>query len=207
MVHNADRKVITGINLREHFHESVSKAVVNQSIDISEHTIIYIVNLLTTFTHSNELYDQSPDGLKLRPLAHLYTEAATVSSENDRNRVLKRLGDVALFITGIFSDSLAQRLVGVDYYISMGGNAYGYLSEVLKSRAQVHGNIFDELSTKFTEFVDLLGEVSEQSNLNSHKDLLRLYDFWMKTNSKRAARQLKKHGIFPLPNFASQRQH
>lgn len=209
MVGAIGKKVITGVNIREHFHETVSKAVVNQSIEISEYTIIYIVNLLATFLHSNELYENTPEGLKLKPLVYLYLEAATVSSDNDRNRVLKRLGDVALFIAGVFSESLTNRPAGVDYYIAMGGNAYGYLSEVCKGndQKQVHGDIYDELSNKFTNFVDLLSEVSEQSNLGSHKELLRLYDFWIKTNSKRAERQLKKHGIFPIQSAAKHKTH
>lgn len=209
MVGKNQKKVITDMNVREHFHETVLNAMVNQSIDTSEHTIVYIVNLLTTFTHSHELYDNTTEGLQLKPLAHLYGEAVSLPPDNGRNRVLKQLGDISLFIAGIFSNSLNTRLVGVDYYIAMGGNAYGYLSDVSRGREhkQVHGEIFEELSKKFKAFVDVLGEVSEQSNLSSQKDLLSLYDYWIKTASKRAERQLKTRGIYPLQTSANHRQH
>ncbi len=209
MVGKSEKKVITDMNVREHFHETVLNATVNQCIDTSEHTIVYIVNLLTTFTHAHELYDNTTNGPQLKPLAHLYGEAVSLSSENDRNRVLKQLGDISLFIAGIFSNSLNKRLVGVDYYIAMGGNAYGYLSDVSRGveHRQVHSEIFEELSNKFKHFVDVLGEVSEQSNLSSQKDLLSLYDYWMKTASKRAERQLKNREIYPVQNSADHRRH
>ena len=36
---------------------------------------------------------------------------------------LKQIGDVSLFISGFFSDSLRRKLVDVDYYVSIGGGA------------------------------------------------------------------------------------
>ncbi len=209
MISKNEKKVITDMNVREHFHETVLNATVNQCIDTSEHTIVYIVNLLTTFTHAHELYDKTTDGLQLKPLAQMYGEAVSLPSDNDRNRVLKQLGDISLFIAGLFSNSLTKRLVGVDYYIAMGGNAYGYLSDVTRGteHKQVHGEIFEELSNKFKDFVDVLGEVSEESHLSSHKDLLSLYDYWMQTDSTRAEQQLKNHGIFPIQNPTNHRKH
>ena len=209
MVSKNEKKVITDMNVREHFHETVLNAMMNQCIKTSEHTIVYIVNLLTTFTHAHELYDNTTGGLRLKPLACLYGEAVSLPSDNGRNRVLKQLGDISLFIAGIFSNSLNKRLVGVDYYIAMGGNAYGYLSDASRGleHKQVHGEIFEELSIKFKEFVDVLGEVSEQSHLSSQKDLLILYDYWMKTASTRAEQQLKNHGIYPLQDSANYRRH
>jgi len=37
---------------------------------------------------------------------------------------MQRLGDTALFIAGVFADSLNRKLVDVDYYVAMGGTAY-----------------------------------------------------------------------------------
>lgn len=209
MIKNTKTKVITGMNVREHFHRTVSKAIVNQCVETSEHTTVYIVNLLTTFTRSNELFDKTSDGVYLKPLVHLYMESLAVSSKTDRNRSMKRLGDVALFVAGIFSNSLNRGMVDVDYYIAMGGNAYSYLSDSVTGteQKQIYGEIFGELSKNFTAFVDILGEVSEQSHLSSHKDLLRLYEFWVKTDSKRAERQLRKQGIHPLQDAVNDWKH
>ena len=122
---------------------------------------------------------------------------------------MKRLGDVALFISGVFADSLNRKLVDVDYYIAMGGNAYSYLSDNSRNavRWQVFSDVFDELANKFTLFVDVLGEVCEQAHFNRDTDVMRLYEIWMRTGSKRAQQRLQKLGIQPIHASLSQQKH
>jgi hypothetical protein len=57
--------------------------------------------------------------------------------------------------------------------------------------------VFDELSGKFAAFVDVLNEVSEQSALTSNSDLLRLYERWLRTGSRRSGDVLAARGIVP----------
>lgn len=209
MVDTHDNKLLINTNVREYFRQTVSNAVANQNIDTSEETVYYVVNLLTDFTHSSSLYVDTPNGKTLQPLAELYAEAVEEPAKEVRNKALKRLGDIALFISGIFSDSLNRKIIDVDYYISMGGNAYGFLSDTFKYRKNnsIHRTVFGELSSKFMDFVDVLAEVSEQSNLTTSTDILRLYEIWLKTNSERARKKLEKLGINPVQNSASLKHH
>lgn len=192
--------LIVGTNVTELFQELVTDAVANQQVETNEETLYYLVNLLVSFTRTKALYQQTADGLQLKPLATLYGEALAAGSAEDRNQSLKRLGDVALFISGVFADSLNRKLVDVDYYIAMGGNAYSYLSDNSRSavRWQVFSEVFEELANKFTVFVDVLGEVSEQAHFSRDTDVMRLYEIWMRTGSQRARQRLQKLGIQPL---------
>lgn len=209
MVNRPNKRLIVDMNVREYFRNTVSKAVVNQSIEATEDSIYYLVNLLTDFADAKTFYQDTPRGSRCTPLAKLYAEAVEVESEADRQRAMRRLGDISLFIAGLFSDSLQNRLVDVDYYISMGGSAYGYLSEALKGRERgyVYSAVFSELADNFTDFVDVLAEVGDQSELKSHLDVLRVYEVWLKTHSKRAARQLREFGIYPQEFDQRTRQH
>jgi len=202
-------QLIVDTNVREFFQGLVNDAVANQHVETTEETVYYVVNLLVAFSDSRVLFEQTPDGLQIKPLAFLYGEALEARSENERNYALKQLGDLALFISGIFTDSLNRKLVDVDYYIAMGGNAYGYLSDVTRdaSRWQVFSDIFDELGSKFTTFVDVLTEVSENTHLRSDTDIMRLYEVWSRTGSKRSERKLRRLGIEPLSGSISHRQH
>jgi hypothetical protein len=114
-----------------------------------------------------------------------------------------------LFISGVFADSLNRKLVDVDYYIAMGGNAYSYLSDSSHNtlRWQVLSEVFEELASKFAVFVDILGEVSENAHFNRDVDVMRLYEVWLRTGSKRAGRRLQRLGIQPLHASVSRRQH
>ena len=202
-------RLIVDTNVREFFQGLVNDAVANQQVETTEETVYYVVNLLVAFSDSRVLFEQTPDGLQIKPLAFLYGEALEARNTNERNHALKQLGDLALFMSGIFTDNLNRKIVDVDYYIAMGGNAYGYLSDVTRDagRWQVFNEIFDELAGKFSAFVDVLGEVSENTHLRNDSDVLRLYEVWMRTGSKRSERQLRRLGIEPLSGSVSRQQH
>lgn len=205
----ANDALITGMNVREYFHDSVAMAIDNQQVAAAEETVYYIVNLLTLFSRADALFERTPDGVMIRPLASFFEEAVEAPTPEQRNTALQRLGDVALFISGVFSDSLKGRLVDVDYYIAMGGSAYGSLSDGVRGSMQGRAlaGIFDELAVKFTCFVDVLGEVSDNTHLAGDTDLLRCYDLWSKTGSQRAASKLRRHGIEPSAQNLSGNRH
>jgi hypothetical protein len=194
-----ETRLITETSVRQHFQQSVTTALANQRIDAEADTTCYVVNLLTSYLHTEQFFDRGEDGLQLRPLALMYKEAVEGASTEQRNRALRRLGDVALFVSGVFSDSLNRRLVDIDYYIAMGGNAYSYLSDNLSRSVQGQAlrQVFTELAEKFTDFVDVLNEVSEQANWRRSGDVLRLYEVWLRTGSRRSAERLRALGIEP----------
>lgn len=209
MAECASEKLIVDVNVTEYFRKSVAMAVVNQSVDTTENTLYYVVNLLTRFADSNTFFQGKSEGPRVTPLAKLYARAVEVKTEIERRQAMRRLGDVALFVAGLFSDSLNHRTVDVDYYIGMGGAAYGYVSESFKGRERddVYSEIFSELAAKFTAFVDILAEVGEKSNLSSNTDLLRIYEIWLKTGSERAEKKLRGFGIYPAEFSTSKRHH
>jgi hypothetical protein len=128
----------------------------------------------------------------------MLSEALEARSEGDRNRGLQRLGDVSLFVAGFFAQSFARKLIDIDYHIAMGGRAYATLAETLsRGKGRVLGHVFSELASNFQPMVDALNEVSETSYTHSDKDILRLYEVWLKTGSKRCFEILKRLGVEP----------
>ena len=55
--------------------------------------------------------------------------------------------------------------------------------------------IFHELSDRFAEFVDVLAEVGDNTNLRQDSDILRLYEIWLCSGSKNAEEKLRKLGV------------
>lgn len=204
-----DSSLITAVSVREHFSSALETATRNQDVALQETTSAYVVNLLTEYCTANALREVSDGGRHIRPLALIYADALEAEHPEQRRRALQKLGDIALFIAGIFADSLARHAVDVDYYIGMGGSAYGYLHESLQrsSRAAGVAELFAELEFKFGALVDVLGEISEMSGLKSNSDTLRAYELWLKTGSVRARRQLVRSGIHPIGLAASGPAH
>jgi hypothetical protein len=153
------------------------------------------------FARSEALFEPTPLGPRLRPLALMLAEAADASSAEQRTRTLQRLGDVSLFVAGFFSQGFARRLVDIDYHIAMGGRAYGTLAESCRAgaRGRALASVFAELAAKFQRIVDALNDVSEMAHRHDHRDVLRQYEIWLRTGSPRAHGILRRLGVEPAP--------
>jgi len=196
-------------NLQEFFKDSVADAMEKQGVAADDHTAYYVVNLLTLFARSEKLYDRRTDGPGPPALALLLAEAAAAPDAHARNLVLQRVGDTSLFVAGFFQDAFARKLVDVDYYIDVGGAAYGSLSESVRGtiRGRAFGGVFAELASKFREFVDVLAEIRDSARAAGDHDILRLYEIWLKTGSLRAARVLRSLGIEPSTSLDATTRH
>ena len=196
------------VNLKEFFKDAFHGALENQHLAVEGQTEQYVVNLLTLFARSEALFERTADGPRLRPLAVMLSKAVEARTEDDRNRNLQRLGDVSLFMAGFFAQSFARRLVDIDYHIAMGGGAYAALAESMaRGRGRVLGLVFAELAEKFQPLVDALNELSETACSHSDKDILRLYEIWLKTGSRRSYSILKRLGVNPTASAATRFAH
>jgi hypothetical protein len=196
-------------SLREFFRDAFHAASEHQHLDIDEQAEAYVVNLLTMFSRAEALYEQTAEGLRIKPLAHMLADALDAPSALARQRSLQRLGDVSLFIAGFFARSFARKLIDIDYHIAMGGNAYSSLADTMQRSisGRCVAAIYAELSQKFQRLVDALNEVSEMSYRHTDADVLRLYEIWMKTGSPRARSLLKSLGVEPVKHAGSRREH
>lgn len=188
-------------SLAEFFRGSLRQAMQRQHFEVADHTEHYLVSLLTLFARSEALFENTDEGLRLRPLALLLADAVAAPDAVRRERALQRLGDVSLFSAGFFAHSFARRLVDVDYHIAMGGRAYGSLSGMSRNTARGRAltQVFRELALKFQRLVDALNEVADQARVPSDSETLRLYEIWLKTGSPRARERLAKLGVAPVP--------
>ncbi|HKJ18375.1 MAG TPA: hypothetical protein VJ984_13570 [Xanthomonadales bacterium] len=200
-------KVVRVHTLQEYFHKSFDNAVTAQRVNIEPHAAHYVVNLLTLFSRSNELYENDSEYHGVRPLALMLAEASNTDNCEQRNHLLQRIGDVALFISGFFSDGLAGKAVDVDYYTYMGGSAYGSLSVEIKGtyRGRAFAPVYEELARKFQILVDVLNEIADSARDSSDVDLLRAYEVWIRTGSRRAEGLLRQAGVEPVQGHLKQR--
>jgi hypothetical protein len=175
----------------EFFKEQVEAACDRQRLHPQPLTSYYVVSLLAEFVHrghapaGDAVASAEPLGVKLL--------RAMNSGGSSQRLGLKQVGDASLFISGFFSDSLRRTLVDVDYYVSLGGYAY----RSLVASDDTLSPIFAELSEKFVDFVDVLSDVSARTSLTNDADLLRLYEKWVRSGSRRSGDLLAERGIVP----------
>lgn len=187
--------IIQGAELTEYFRGKVQAALVNQSLTISELTEFYLVNLLQEFRRAKEFLEQ--------PMALLLLEAMNGDTAT-RTRCLKQLGDSALYLSGYFADSLRNKLVDQNYYISMGGSAYGSLAAMFAPE-KTFSEIFGELAEKFSPLVTILAEVAPWNQGSDDINLLKMYERWLATGDERLRELLVRKGITTTP-FSPERK-
>lgn len=189
-----ERGVLSQGTPMEFFREQLTKAMEHQKISTSAFTEWYLVNLLAACVRGDALPSSEP-GYDETPLALLYVRAIQ-ASRAERARLLRLLGDTALFVSGFFADSLHRQLVDLDYYRVLGGRAYARLG--MEEGAAMTPGVFQELGDRFMEFADLLQEVSEASRVGTPTSVVKLYERWLETGSRRAASLLAAQGICPV---------
>jgi len=185
--------MLTEIQPLEHFSMMVSKAMKGQGIKASPMAEFYLSNLLTGFIDASRISDKTFSERFLKALG----------AEGGLKKILlKELADSSLFISGFFHESLKRKIVDVDYYMDMGIISYNMLSEFFSGNGRDYNttlsSLYREMSEKFLKFADILDEISEESSIKTALDLLRLYERWLKTKSKRTETLLRELGIDPV---------
>lgn len=185
-------------SLKAYFHDAIERASDEKHLDAGEHTLWYLTNLLHTYARSEKFLDYRPDGGTLTPLALYYTAALEATTDQQRRLYLQRLGDVAIFITGVFTHALDRRPVGVSYYTSMGENAYGYLADLSgnSTREKVLGEVFTDLSNCFSSYVSVLATVAPvNKSANQLDDLMQMFNQWQATADPDIEQKLRQKGV------------
>jgi hypothetical protein len=189
-----ERPVLREQSPAEYFKELVDSALERQHVPAGEFTSYYLVNLLCQFVRPDARAITSEDG---QPLAFRLKRALESGGLEQRTR-LRDIGDVSLFTSGFFSNSLQRQSIDVDYYISMGEYAYGSLS---RRDDGAFSGVFGELATRFVGYMDVLADISERTALGSSTDVLRLYEKFLRTGSIRDGQKLIDRGIIPNPSI------
>ena len=179
---------------RDFFVDRVEDAVKRVKFDPLPLSRRYLVDLLEHYMFSSNLFpkDDETGRSKRETLAELYLRAQTAPTPM-RTDLFKKLGDSSLYISGFFGDSLSRKVVDIDYYVDMGGVAYGALASSVND--DLASQMFSEFSVRFAEFVDVLTYISQESLIQTNNDLLRLYDRYMATGSRLAEEQLVEKGL------------
>jgi len=174
----------------EYFKDLVEGAMRNQRLETPDDVGFYLSSLLECFIEA--------ESLGTEPLAIKYLKALQNDDIASR-RLLRELGDISLFISGFFPESIKRNIAGLSYYKRIGATSYGRLASIYNSKKTTtsFGCIFLDLSGRFASYVNILSEVSERTSLGTSRDILSLYERWLSTKSRTALILLRELGIEP----------
>lgn len=171
----------------EFFRGLVRDAMQAQGLESVEETEYYLVALL-----EGQLRTQR-GGLLDEPLALTYLEAEAGDPTESFQRY-KKVGDTALFVSGLFVECLERTVVQPTYYVELGQLAYRRIADIGAARVR---EMFDILATQFSDLVRVLGAISSRELFASDRDTLRIYRRWLLTRGATDAAELVRRGIIP----------
>ncbi|MFN7684037.1 MAG: hypothetical protein ACK5QT_01315 [Oligoflexia bacterium] len=180
----------------EFFFELIRDSLSRQKLKLAPEIEFYLVNLMNRFISTETLFFRDGEGqVREEPLALMLKDAMDQPHREAQKSLFQHVGDFSLYVAGYFQESFSRRSVDLDYFIGMGGAAYGAVAsrETVSSRQK----LYDELSQKFGQCVEVLADVSEKTTPKRETDLLRTYERWIRTGSEKAARALQEAGIMP----------
>jgi hypothetical protein len=188
----------TAGSLEDYFRTAVAHAIEQYDIDGETDTRWYISRLLTDYARSSRFFDEDGTGCALTPLAEYLRRSVEADSDAECRQHLQRLGDVSLFISGLFSGAIARRAVGVDYYLSMGTGAYSSLAnaEPRSSRDRALRDIFRDLSINLEDYVTAISTIP--NSCQDDNSLFDLLDAWQRSRDPALERRLAARGVITL---------
>ncbi len=188
-------ELVVADNLFSFFFDQVRSARETQGTQVREHTEFYLVNLLTHFGRSPNLFEVNGERIDERPLAIRLLENRGSNPGGNRLRDLKQLADSTLYVLGYFSQSLRRSTVNTGYYAGLAESAYGDLAMLTGSgRSSTVDSAFGELALKFSECVELIGEVAARGRQDD-SDIVSLYREWAATGDETLANRLRALGV------------
>jgi hypothetical protein len=116
----------------------------------------YVADLLVEFIHVDNLYRlRDARGKRLEHLVDMLIELPEQGPVDERE-ARKHIGDYALFIVGLYPESLTRRrrAVSPEYYIAQGKEAYLSVAEI--DRSKPTETLFRKLSDHFEYCVTAL---------------------------------------------------
>jgi hypothetical protein len=172
------------------FQERVSQVMSRRGYATIEVAQYYLVDLMSRFIQTSNLPQKEPLAIML-----LKSQSKELQ-DGEKISILKKLGDTSLYISGFFGDSLNKKIIDLDYYREIGAIAYRSLSHAI--RDDQFQELYNELHDKFSQFVDVLSEISHDFNVDTNQNLVRLYEQYLQTGSPYAKTQLDEKGL-PTP--------
>ena len=155
--------------------------------------IAYLVELL------DERVLENPNGLGGEQTLAEALLAAQRDFGVERMRRMRGLGDHALFVSGFLADSVLGGAVDAGYYRQIGRSAYRDVALELRSRGESGSwaRLYGELEERFGDFAEILTEVGDQTRPERPRNLLGVYERYLRVGSERDRELLLRAGYLP----------
>ena len=161
--------------LESFFFQEIERAQSERERRLPTDVEAYVVGLLTRYATRSHVA-----GRTTRPLAIDYLEARGQHGSH-RAKALRRVGDRALYISGVVPRSMSRSPVGVRYVKGIGASAYRAVTD---GPTGGHLDVLRRLADRFDDAAQVIGDVARPA-ANDDGGLLEIYDRWRRDGDDR----------------------
>jgi len=154
------------------FNELVERVLGDKKASINDQLKFYLVSLLSEnvkpdiLLKKNEKHPYADE-----PLAVIFQQSQFEADEK-RKQMLKYVGDYSLYVAGYFQESLNRKIVGPDYYVCIGGEAFRSLSSISKQKSL--SELYYDIFYNFAELLFALRDISTITTSINNRYVLKL---------------------------------
>jgi hypothetical protein len=195
--------IVAAGSVSSFFHGVVEDAIKAKRVEATNGATSYLVSLLSDYARPGNRAEEALG----RPMAFLLDEAIHTPAPAERFERLRTLGDGVLYSCGFFGDHFEARGVDRGYLIGIGSVAYANASSMLRlpsaptsASGEEPLDVYRELADKFASFVSVIIEIADAiiaQGMGGSRDLVKVYERWLRTGSERLASALTSHGLMP----------
>lgn len=158
------------------FNELIDEAIKLQGLKLADPVRFYLLSLLSgNMENIKTPYQDTPLAILLHQ--------ATLSPIDEKRNMLKFVGDNSLYTAGYFNQSFNKKTINRNYYIGIGEIAFRSLSSVASSKTMEE--LYWDLFKSFNDMVKILTEISAKTFNSTSEEMIRLYEVWQNTQSKK----------------------
>ncbi len=115
--------------------------------------VAYIGDLMAEFVRTDSMYLRDREGQRLEHVTDILAAAEQASDPEVRRGRYKHLGDLTLFMLGLFPERFAhpRRSISADYYAQQGRRSYRIVAELDPGRGDPA--LYRRLADRFEQYV------------------------------------------------------
>ncbi|MCB9060734.1 MAG: hypothetical protein H6622_04355 [Halobacteriovoraceae bacterium] len=168
-----DNKIILETNLQPFFYDRLQEINLTLNGPIPNESIYYTSRVLERMGHSHKFFEIVEGKVKNKVLGIKLLEA-TQLSKSKQKQTYQEVGDTALLICGLFSESLRKKLIDTSYYLDLGRTAYLKLHHHVPSLYDVD-NFFKQYSYSMEGIVSLISYVFADNFMQEYDNAFLLF--------------------------------
>ncbi len=190
-------RLLSNQSLQVYFDAALRELSERRGLSLSTDAHAYLAGMLASLGHRRGV-QRGALSLLDTPLVFLWKRALEAPPTR-RVAYFRDLGDAALALGGFFVEHLRRRMVGVDYCVSFGRNAYGAAAFALRTGLgfRARSALFEELADEFPRIVSVVQDLATRQTFDRQRDVVRLLRRWA-AGDKGIGAHLLRHGVTVL---------